>query len=137
MADISLVEKLLSKEPEEMKKKYRAQVVCRHLSRVLGAETAVTVGALNCRRFMDIAKMSYDSRNRLDYDRLVDMNLQLVLAGVVEPDLKNKELMEHFGCATPKDLAELLFPGGDLTALAAAITEISGFGEQVEDDLKN
>lgn len=36
-------------------------------------------------------------------------NLMCCVYGIVEPDLKNEKLMEHFGASTPKDLAAALF----------------------------
>ena len=39
----------------------------------------------------------------------------------------------------PKELAKLLFPGGELTEIANMITELSGFSQpdEDEDEVKN
>ena len=56
---------------------------------------------------------------------------------LVEPNLKNKELQKHFGVATPKDLAEKLFLGGEIVDLADTVRSLSGYSEETDDDVKN
>ena len=58
---------------------------------------------------------------------------------MVEPDLKSKELQEHFNCSTSKDLAIKLF-GNELTMLSDEVAKLSGMEESVEeidDEVKN
>ena len=56
--------------------------------------------------------------------------------GIVEPDLKNEKLMEHFGASTPKDLAAALF-GVESGSIASEIVKLSGLGEDAEEEVKN
>ena len=51
-----------------------------------------------------------------------DTQLLIVLDGVKEPNLKDERLVEHFGVATPKELAELLFDG-EIADISDAITD--------------
>ena len=61
----------------------------------------------------------------------------MVVEAMAEPNLKDKDLQEHFGVKTPKDLAFKLFQGGDLAAIANAITELSGYGQSSVVEIKN
>lgn len=66
-----------------------------------------------------------------------DANVLIAAEGMVEPDLKNKELQKHFGVATPKDLVEKLFLGGEIVDLADTVRLLSGYSEETDDDIKN
>ena len=46
-----------------------------------------------------------------------------------DPDLKNGDLQRHFGAATPRDLARILFPGGEIAKLADVVTQLSGYSD--------
>ena len=82
--------------------------------------------------------MSYqlDRKGEFDYSKTFDAKLMMVVEGVVEPDLKNKDLQEHFGCSKARELAEKLFQN-EVTALSDAIAEISNVEEASEDEIKN
>ena len=53
---------------------------------------------------------------------------------MVTPSLKDKELQEHFGAASPIELAKTLFPGGELVKVFEEVAELSGFGDDDEDE---
>ena len=71
-----------------------------------------------------------------DLSRLYEVNLMYCVEGVVDPSLKDEKLMEHFGAATPKDLAALLF-GAEAGKIADAIVDLAGLGEKAEKEIKN
>lgn len=50
---------------------------------------------------------------------------------------KSKDVMEHFGCATPRDLIEKLLLSGEIDELYKTITELNGYEEDEEEDIKN
>ena len=66
---------------------------------------------------------------------MVDMAVDLVVEGVAEPDLRNKDLMEHFGVRTPEDLAVLLFDN-EIAVIGEKINELCSY-EDVKDRVKN
>ena len=64
----------------------------------------------------------------------------IVVEGVTEPSLKDAELQKHFGAASPVDLAQILFPGGELTSVFNEVAKLSGFIEdddELEEEVKN
>ena len=64
----------------------------------------------------------------------------MCIEGVMDPDLKDKDLQKHFGVDNAKDLCEKLF-GNEINALSDEISRISGVaeadGEDTEDEVKN
>ena len=65
-----------------------------------------------------------------------DFKLMCCVYVIVDLDLKNEKLMEHFGASTPKDLAAALF-GVESGPIASKIVELSGLGENAEEEVKN
>ena len=70
----------------------------------------------------------------VDMSRVYDTHAMVVVAGCIEPDLKDKELKEHYQAETPNDLAKMLFPGGELVKISEKIGELSGFGKKKDKD---
>lgn len=50
---------------------------------------------------------------------------------------KSKEVMDHFGCATPKELVNKLLLNGEIDELYNAISELNGYEKDEEEDIKN
>ena len=71
---------------------------------------------------------------RVDMSRVYDTHAMVVVAGCIEPNLKDKELKEHYQAETPNDLAKILFPGGELVNISEKIGELSGFGKKKDKD---
>ena len=74
---------------------------------------------------------------RVDMSRVYDTHAMVVVAGCIEPNLKDKELKEHYKAETPNDLAKMLFPGGELVKISEKIGELSGFGKKDDKDDKD
>ena len=110
------------------------------MSEVMGEPVMIRVWALSGDQYTDITTRMMDKKGNADFAKAYDVNALLVVEGVIEPDLKNKELQKHFGATTPKELAKILFPGGELTEIANKITELSGFNspeDEDEEEIKN
>lgn len=70
--------------------------------------------------------------------------IHVIVTGISEPDLKNKDLREKFtptgrkNPLTPVELVETLFLPGEVSNLYNAIMELSGFGDDaIEEIVKN
>jgi Phage XkdN-like tail assembly chaperone protein, TAC len=72
--------------------------------------------------------------DNIDYS---EIKLGTVLAGVVSPSLRDDSLMKNFGVATPHDLIKKLFSSGELNALYETISNLSGYGEDAIEEIKN
>lgn len=62
---------------------------------------------------------------------------------VIDPNLKenHKELMDHFGCATPYEIVDHLFKPAEVSNIAKQIMDVAGYLDQssvkVIDEVKN
>ena len=56
-----------------------------------------------------------------------DIQIHEILAGVKDPDLRNQELIDHYGAATPADLVKLLFNPGEIEEICREIDKLSGY----------
>lgn len=53
--------------------------------------------------------------------------MQVVLKGVVEPNLKDKELLQHYHAPTPAELLPKILNAGEITELNDIIQRLSGY----------
>ena len=61
----------------------------------------------------------------------------VVITGTVDPDFKSKELCDKFGVLDPELAVAKMLRAGEYQKLADAIAELSGIGDDVEDEAKN
>ena len=112
---MSLVDKLMAIDKGKFAEGQTGELQAKRLSEILGEPVVIKVKALSGDQYTDITTRLVDKRGNADFSKSYDVNALLVVEGVVEPSLKDKDLQAHFGAATPKELAKLLFPGGELT----------------------
>ena len=137
---MSLVDKLMAIDSGVFAQDLTAEIPAKRLSDVLGEPVKVKVKALSGDQYMDITTRLVDRKGNADFSRAYDVNALLVVEGMIEPSMKDKDLQQHFGAATPKELAKILFPGGELSDIAGEITRLSGFtqnDEETEEEVKN
>lgn len=138
----NLVEALLKADASKVNEYKTGVFKSQRLADVLDLSEPVDVEIreIPARRFKEIAGMQVDKAGNFDASRVFDAELLVALDGVTSPDLRDKKLREHFGAATPKDLAEKLF-GNEIDALSEAISILSGVDEDTskkdEDVIKN
>lgn len=66
-----------------------------------------------------------------------DADVHILLAGCVEPNLKNERLQEKFGGATPADVVKKMLLAGEITDLSQAIERLSGYRRMTITEVKN
>lgn len=133
---MNLIEKLLRIDKEKATEREKKKIYSSHLSRILGERTEITITELSGKRLNDITAMMVDKNGNKDYSKMHDMNLMYCVSGVVEPDLRDQRLMEHFGAKTPKDLASILFDS-EAGRIAGEVVSLSGLSDNAEDEVKN
>lgn len=107
------------------------------LSRLTGVEFTVTVKAIPAKRFTELVSGIREKNGEVDTSKAYEANVKIALAGMVDPSMKDKDLMEKFNCSTPMQLIEKIFKGGEIGAIADTITELSGFSENTVEEVKN
>lgn len=69
----------------------------------------------------------------------VDMNevhLGTIVAGVLDPDLRDKQLMEHYEVKTPHDLVKKLLLKGERVEIYNKISNLSGYDDNAVEEVK-
>ena len=123
-----IIDFLMSLDRDKLAEVPTERVRAKRLSEIAGEEVFVTVSALPGDRYAEISTTSVRN-GKLDFSRVYDMQSLMVAEAVKDPDLKNADLQRHFGAATPRDLARILFPGGEIAKLADVVTELSGYSD--------
>lgn len=133
-----IIDFLMSLDRDKLAEVPTEKVRAKRLSEIAGEDVFVTVSALPGDRYAEISTTSVRN-GKLDFSRVYDMQSLMVAEAVKDPDLKNAELQRHFGAATPRDLARILFPGGEIARLADVVTELSGYSgdEGLVEQVKN
>ena len=117
---MNLIDKLLSVDKEELIKECTKTYHSKNMERLTGDGETL------------------DKKGNLLLVNAHDSDLLVLMDGVKEPNLKDERLLEHFGAATPKDLAELLFDG-EIQEISDAINNFykDQEDEATENDVKN
>lgn len=107
------------------------------LSQAFGEKMTFTIRALNNKEFKNIQDLAikFDKKDT-DIDTSLVQSM-ILIEGIVEPSLKDKELRDRFGVATPIDLLEKLLLPGEILHLYNQISELSGFGDDSIVQIKN
>ena len=131
MVDRLLKADVVNKLAERPTKKVKME----RLSKLFGFDFVITLRAIDPERYADIQKMVVDFTNgNADDVDIYRMQTQTLLAGIADPDFKNKELMEKFGAILPADIIRKLFLAGEIADLTAQITELNGYTTQKKAD---
>lgn len=133
---MNVIEKLIRIDKEKILEKETKKIKSARLSKILGEDTEITIRELGGRILNDIAGIVVNDEGKRDFSKNYDMNLMYCVEGIVEPNLKDPVLMEHFGAKTPKDLAAILFDN-EVSRIADEIYELSKMGKNVEKEVKN
>ncbi len=123
-----IIDFLMSLDRDKLAEVPTEKVRAKRLSEIAGEDVFVTISALPGDRYAEISTTSVRN-GKVDYSRVYDMQSLMVAEAVKDPDLKNGDLQRHFGAATPRDLARILFPGGEIARLADVVTQLSGYSD--------
>lgn len=139
---MNLVDQLLKIDSKAVEELEGSTYSSTRLGKVLGSGEPVDIKIceVKSRRLNDIMAYQYDRKGRMDFAKSFDAKLMMCIEGIVEPDMRNKELQAHFGCASAKDLCEKLL-GSEITDISNKILELSGIStddeDEAEDEVKN
>lgn len=132
---MSLTEKLLQMDAAKIKELPEKEVKIKSLSEKMGEPIFFRCRAIDGKQYAEIQKQGIDLSKNGSL-RNIDMHkvsILTVLSGVIEPDLKSKDLLAHFGAVSPKELIEKMLLAGEIADLKIAIEELSGY-ETEEDE---
>ena len=101
---MNLVEKLLAVDKGEFDKIETKKLKSKQLSKIVGEDAEVTIQAVDGDLFGGLSASGLDEEGEVDYGRAFSTNAKIAAAGIVDPNLKNEELLKHLGVATPADV---------------------------------
>jgi Phage XkdN-like tail assembly chaperone protein, TAC len=114
-------------------------VEVKRLSEVAGKPVIFVLQGLTQERVQSIremaTKMNPDTKeSEMDFN---EIRLATIAAGVKEPNLRDKNLLEYYGVPTPYELIKKLLLPGEIDALYEQISILTGFDEKVVQEVKN
>lgn len=135
---MNLVERLLAVDRKEFGRIERKEIPSRQLSKLLGTDAKVTIQAVDGDLFGGLTASGLDESGEVDYGRAFSTNAKITAAGIVDPDLKNEELLKYLGVATPADAAKKVFKG-EINKISMEIAKLSGFNDEetTDKEIKN
>ena len=95
----------------------------------------IKIRALSARDLQYVSEMTTDNNGEVNEHRVIDGSAWICTHGIVEPDVNNRDLIEHFGARNAQDLCEKLFQM-EMADISQKIVELSNAGV-TEDDVKN
>ena len=110
------------------------EVRAKHLSKIMGKDVSVKIKALSGETYIGLLATAINKKGNVDPAKTYKAQTLIVVEAMQEPPLKDKELQEHFGAASPIDLAKILFPGGELTSVFHEVADLSGFKDDEDDE---
>lgn len=134
MSGKSTIEQLMKLDRGKVIEVETSKIRAKRLSRVAGEDVFVTVKALPGDEYAELSSRAVGKDNQIDASKSYDTQALIVSAGMVDPDLKDKDLQAYYDAKTSKDLAKVLFPGGELSNIANEIGRLSGFVDMKDDD---
>ena len=145
---MNLVEQLLKADIKKADELETSVFKSKKLAKILGIKPSkdgeeptvdVQIREVKSRRVNDIMSYQFNKKGDLDYGKTYDAKLMMCVEGVVEPNLRDKALQEHFEVGDARALCEKLF-SHEITDLSDAISTLSGVradGDDEEDEIKN
>ena len=141
---MNLVEQLLKADSKRADELNTGTYHSRKLAKILGAKTdsiEITFKEIKSRRLNDIISYQVDRKGNFDFGKSFDAKLMMCVEGLVDPDLTNKDLQNHFGVDNARSLCEKLF-GAEINEISEAISALSGLNvgndeEDMESEIKN
>lgn len=135
---MNLAEKLLKIDKGEFNKEKTKDIPSRMLSELFGEETKVTIKAIDPQEVLDISATGLDDEGNPIIKKSLETNSLLTAAAVVNPSLKDTNLLKHLEVTTPDAAALKLFKG-EVNKIAIEVNKLAGFdiGNDTDKELKN
>lgn len=75
----------------------------------------------------------------LDIDDSHEADKYMAYNCVISPNLKDKDLLEAYGCDSPADIVDILFKAGEISKISTEALRLAGYNNssKVVDEIKN
>ena len=135
---MNLAEKLLKIDKGEFNKEKTKDIPSKMLSELFGEKTEITIKAIDPQEVLDISATGLDDEGNPIIKKSLETNSLLAAAAVVNPLLKDANLLKHLEVTTPDAAALKLFKG-EVNKIAIEVNKLAGFdiGNDTDKELKN
>jgi len=139
---MNLVDKLLKADVQKITERPTKEFEVVRLSKLLGAPFMLHLRAVDAERYTEIQQNAVKVSKKGDINGIdaFQMQVQTILAGVTDDLFKNKDVLQKFGVATPKDLINKLFVAGEISEISSEISALTGYNksqEEIDEEVKN
>lgn len=117
------LELLLKGERPNMPEK---EIKLKRLSKACGGDIVFRLRALSFNRVAEIKNGHAGG----------DMEIHILLAGVVSPDLKSEELKQKYSAVTPSEMIKTMLLPGEIEDISREIEKLSGYRVTTVEEVK-
>ena len=136
----NVLEKLLRMDAKKITERPMRTYEVKRLSNIMGTPFVVTLQSIPAELYSDIQNESVEiKKGNVSGVNIQKLQLDTVIAGMKDPNLKDKQLLHHFDALTPVQLVNKLFIPGEISDMASIVSELCGFTSQkdVDEETKN
>lgn len=132
---MNIVDKLLKMDAGKIKTPEKE--IKLNLKKLGGEEFVFPCKAVDPEYVTELQENSIEyKKNGISKIKIYDTKVMTIVEGCPEV-FKNKEVLKHFGAATPKDLVKKLLVSGEIDELKAEIDALGGYDDEDEEEVKN
>ena len=132
---MNIVDKLLKMDAGKIKTPEKE--IKMNLKKLNGEEFVFPCKAVDPEYVTELQENSIEyKKNGISKIKIYDTKVMTIVEGCPEV-FKNKEVLKHFGAATPKDLVKKLLVSGEIDELKAEIDALGGYDDEDEEEVKN
>lgn len=125
-APVSIVDLLLRPElPNVRRELPTKRFEIPRLSKLVGEKVVFTLRGLPYGRVQELRRLEEDSE------------IQILLSGCVEPELKDPRLLERYSAPTPADVVTAMLLPGEVADLSREVERLSGYRMLTIGEVKN
>lgn len=136
----NILQKLIKMDAAKLAERPTKDYEVKRLSKLMGEPFVLKLQSIPADLYADIQSDCIDiKKSAVDNIDIYKLQFRTIVEGVKEPNLKNKDLMNHFNVKTPVDLVNKLFVPGEISDISTQITTLCGFESQkdVDKEVKN
>ncbi|NMK38221.1 phage tail assembly chaperone [Megasphaera elsdenii] len=136
----NVLEKLLRMDAKKITERPMRTYEVKRLSNIMGTPFVVTLQSIPAELYSDIQNESVEiKKGNVSGVNIQKLQFDTVIAGMKDPNLKDKQLLQHFDALTPVQLVNKLFIPGEISDMASIVSELCGFTSQkdVDEETKN
>lgn len=136
----NVIDLLLNLDAETLERPSK-EIKLNRLSKILGTEVKVLVKGLTFDKYAEIQdKCLAIKTGEVKYDTQ-ESQIQLCMNGVFDLEGKrlftNKDLQAKFKVSNSKELVKKLLLSGEISSIGNIISELTGYGDQAIEEIKN